>query len=101
MPRKASEYARQLAASRKLEPRAALAFRKSVARLQEKIGFVELATAIGTRNVKSALRLVTEEMIDDAMSPIAKVIADAVLEGGRVGAEVINEKIAEKEASNA
>jgi hypothetical protein len=99
--RKASEYSRQLEAARKLEPKAALALRKSFVRLQEKVGYVELAAVIQSRNANRAVRLITEAMIDDAMSPVATVIRDAVLEGGRIGAEVINEKIAEKEAKDA
>ena len=90
MPRQPQEYRAIHIVADKIEPRMARAYVRSVEKLQKSISINGLAMAISLRNVKSAIRLIPAERVKDVLSPLATIVKDTTLRGGRVGAEILN-----------
>jgi hypothetical protein len=92
MPRQPHEYRAVHEAADRIEPRLARAFERAVLKLRGLISINELAMRLAARDVKGAMRLLTKEAVQDALGPSATIVRDAVLKGGRLGAEAVNKE---------
>jgi hypothetical protein len=70
------------------EPLFRARFVKAMKTLQKQVSITHLAMAMG--NHRQATALVTTKMLTDALQPAAKVIKDAVNQGGKLGAKELN-----------
>lgn len=96
-----------LDAADEIEPRLAGAVRRSVEKMREGVSTNELAMALAAKDVKRALALVVgpprprhpmgaallPDRIADALSPAATIARDAVMKGGRLGAEQVRKAL--------
>lgn len=77
----------------KIELRLARAFEVSVQRLRDKVQIEELMIALSLRDINGALALFPDEMLEENLKPSGTIVRDAVLRGGRVGANIVNNEI--------
>lgn len=73
-----------------IESRLTRAYVRSVEKLREPVSIDELAMKLSARNVKGAIRSVPIERVKDVLTPMANIIQDAVMKGGRLGAKTVN-----------
>ena len=90
MARRPADYLIVHKAADNIEPRVARAFERSVERMRSTVSINELAMALSAGDVKRAERLLTVQAVEDALSPVGTIVRDAVLRGGRIGAEILN-----------
>lgn len=74
----------------KIEIRMARAYVKSVQRLKRSISVDKLAKAITTGNAGKIFQLIPKEKVEDTLGPMSIIVWDAVMKGGKIGAEEIN-----------
>jgi hypothetical protein len=89
--RSPDEFKAVYAVADPIEIRVTRAYEKSVERLVEQISITELAEALATGDVRRAMRLFSDEKIKDSLEPVGNIISDAVLRGGKVGAEILRD----------
>jgi hypothetical protein len=70
-----------------VEPRAVRAFMLALVRLRSRIPVESLATAIKAGDMRAVDEIVTALDIEDAFGPVAEIVSDAVLRGGKIAAE--------------
>jgi len=104
MPRLPSEYRALHEAADKAEPRLARAVLKALERIRGQVSINDLAIIIARaqqndllarwrevlKDVDRALALLPLATIRDALSPAGPIVKDALLKGGRLGAEQVN-----------
>ena len=95
MARQPHEYKAVHDAADKIEPRMAAAVVKMADRIADKIDINELAAAISSGSIRKAMKLVNTWGIIEAHEPMAKIVEDTILRGGRIGADVMNRELAE------
>jgi hypothetical protein len=78
-------------AADKIELRMARSFLRAVGRLRASISISELTVGLGVRDAKLALRVLADDRIKQALAPVGTIARDAVLKGGRIGAERVRE----------
>lgn len=93
MPRLPADYRALLAEARRFEPRLNRAFRRAALRLRERVSINALAMALAAKDARRALALLAIAEVKDALSPAGTIARDAVLRGGRVGAEQLSSAI--------
>lgn len=93
MPRPPADYRALHAAADVVEGRLARAFARSVEKLQAGVSINDLANAIARGDVKGALALLPVAAVKDSLSPAGTIVRDAVIRGGKVGAEMVNEAV--------
>jgi hypothetical protein len=76
----------------KTEPRLARAIRKAIRKVAAKVSIYDLSVAIGSKDVKRALKLIQRAVLIDALTPCARIIEDTVIKGGRIAAETVNDR---------
>ena len=91
MPRDPAEYRALHVEADRFEPRVARAYRKSVARMEAQVDVDALERAFRAGNRKRVLAILDQIDIDDALSPLLAIFRDAVLRGGRLGADLLEE----------
>lgn len=69
------------------EPLLRARFVRGMKALQQSVSINELALALAARNPKQALALITRVMITAELQSTKKVLRDAFMRGGKVGAE--------------
>jgi len=74
----------------KIEPRLSKAFLKAMRKVRGSISIYELTGAIQSKDIKRAMALIKKSVIQDALTPCVKILADATAKGGRVSAERVN-----------
>lgn len=90
MPRQPHEYKALHDAADRIEPRLARALERALLKLRESVSINELAMMLAMGDVKGALRLLDKERVKDALSPSGTIVKEAVLKGGRLGADEVN-----------
>ena len=90
MPRLPSEYRAIHEAADKAEPRLVRAVLKTLERIRSEVSINALAMALAARDGKRALALLPLVTVKDALSAAGPIVRDAVLKGGRLGAEQVN-----------
>jgi len=90
MPRLPSEYRALHEAADKAESRLARAVLKALERIRGQVSINDLAMALANKDAKRALALLPLATIRDALSLAAPIVRDAVLKGGRLGADQVN-----------
>lgn len=80
-------------AGAKLEPALAMAFMRSVERMRTPLQITAIAVALSGKDAKTALRHTGAALVDEAMAPMRTVVQEAVLRGGRIGADMVNEAL--------
>jgi hypothetical protein len=89
MPRFAAHEQAMRDAARKFEGRIRRAFPRAVEKMRRSVSINDLALALSDGDRERAARMLTRASVDDALSPLGTIARDAVLKGGRVGAEQI------------
>jgi hypothetical protein len=89
--RSSDEFKAVYAVADPIEIRVARAYEKSVERLMEQISITELAEALATGDIRRAMRLFSDEKVEGSLEPVGNIISDAVLRGGKVGAEILRD----------
>lgn len=86
----------------RLEPPVAAAFVKGAKKLQAGVSIGALANALVAgrfmasdktdvnRAIKAVMKLISDDMIEESLEPAAAKVREAVLVGGRLGAEQVN-----------
>lgn len=64
---------------------------RAMKQLRDQVSINDLAMAMG--NARQATALVTAKAIREALAPTAKVMKDAVRQGGRIGAEKVRKAV--------
>lgn len=73
----------------RFEPRLERAFVKAAAVARARLPIVELAAAIGEKNLRAAEAIATRAAIEAALVPAGAIVLDATLRGGQVAAELV------------
>jgi hypothetical protein len=89
--RQPADYRAVHAEADRFEPRLARALRRSIEKLRERVSINALAMALHARDARTAVALLKQAIVADVLSPAGTIIRDAVLRGGKVGAERLNE----------
>jgi hypothetical protein len=79
-------------AARPIERKMARAMLRAVERTREKLLINDLAMAIASRDVKAAMRMFPAALFEEPLGPVGTVARDAVVKGGKVGAEIVNKE---------
>jgi len=90
--RNVEEYQEIYAIADPIEIRVARAYERSVQKLIEGISINELGTLLATGNIDKAMRLFTDEKIENSLKPLSFIIEDTLLRGGRIGAKILRQK---------
>ena len=90
MKRPASAYRDTLAAARRIEPEMARRVARGLRKARERVSINALAMALAAENVKAALGMLELQALRDDLAPAGTTARDAVLRGGRLGAETVN-----------
>jgi hypothetical protein len=72
------------------EPRAARAFVRSVEKARSTVSINDLAAALAAKDRKAAERLLAEASGKDPLTPLAGILEDAFMKGGKLGAVRVN-----------
>jgi len=92
VPRPPADYRLVHATADKIEARMARAFVRAADRMRENVSVFELGNALADGDVKRAVRAVSPGgQIEDALGPVATITRDAVIRGGRIGAQMVRE----------
>ncbi len=92
MRKSASQKAAHAVADR-TEPRLSRAVRTAVERMRASVSINDLAMALHAKDVKRALALLSPAVVKDALLPAGTIVKEAVMRGGRLGAEQVNAAI--------
>lgn len=90
MPRPRSDVRAIHAAADRLEPGLARAVERAMEKLRDSVSINALALALSARDVRRAMALLPEAAVKEALSPAGTIIREAVIRGGRLGAEQVN-----------
>lgn len=78
----------------KIEPRVARASVKSAATLRARVPVTELTLALAGDNLEAAAQVVLAELDTlDPYTPVARILEDTVIKGGRLAEDEINEEL--------
>ncbi len=91
MPRQRKELAALHKVADPIEARLARAFERAAEKLKASISINELAMKLAIRDAKGAMRLLTKDMIKEALGPSATIVRDATIRGGKLGAEAVRD----------
>jgi hypothetical protein len=90
MPRPPAAYQAIHGAADSIEPRLARAFQRSADRMRSRISLAKLEDALASGRVDRVMALVDGAGLDDALAPVAEILRDSFLRGGRLGADKLN-----------
>jgi len=82
-----NRYRKIHVAGEAIEPRAARAFMRALARIRSRVPVELIATALKSGDMRAVDETITKLDIEDAFEPVAQIISDAVLRGGKIAAE--------------
>ncbi len=91
MPRQPQEYRKIHAEADRIELKLARSVERAMTKVRNTVSINELGLALAMGDVKRAVRLVPLERVKEALSPAGTTIRDAVIEGGKVGARILND----------
>ncbi len=91
MPRQRKELVALNKVADPIEPYLAKAFERAVKKLKRSVSINELAMKLALRDAKGAMRLLTKDMIKEALGPSATIVRDATIRGGKLGAEAVRD----------
>lgn len=63
--------------------------KRAFERSRNRMNLDALTRAIANKSVKLAMKLITEDVLEDALTPAGRIIFDAFMEGGKIGAKEV------------
>lgn len=91
MPRPRADFRAVHAEAARLEPRVAGSVRRALEKLRDAVSINSLALALAAKDVKRAMALFPAAQAKEALSPAGRIVRDAVLRGGRLGAALLSQ----------